>query len=289
MMRSLLRNPEACMACVEGSPAAVAVHNKTEWLALFADCAVVEDPVGSKPQINLRDSRGQSSLERFYETFIASNDIRFHVDHDVICAGAVVRDLDIEIRMSPKVIVRVPMHLLYELTSETGEVRIKRLAAHWELGPMVRQQMRYGLASAVVGFHAFWRMLKNMGLSGVQGFAQARETIGDVGKQKVEAFVAAFNKRNERAFAALFAPDGMVAWPYGHDEAASDWRLPGGTLRVEKLLSAGRVTSATVFYQEGGQEQRGVALFQFDRQNLLLRRAQFFFERVPAPGLQAEA
>ncbi len=277
-MRSLLRDREACMACVEGSPAAVAVHNKPQWLSLFADCAVVEDPVGSKPQINLCDDRGQSPLGRFYETFIAKNEIRFHVEHDVVCAGAVVRDLDIEIRMSAKVSVRVPMHLLYELTAEGGEVRIKRLAAHWELAPMVRQQMRYGLASALVGLHSFWRMFKHMGLSGIQGFAQARQTIGDTGKDKAQGFVTAFNSKNEKALSALFATDGMVAWPYGHDCTASEWHLPQGVLRVEKLLSAGRVTTATVYYQNGEQQQRGVALFQFDRQKLLLRRVQFFIE-----------
>mgnify|MGYP000678131720 CR=1 FL=1 len=276
-MRTLLRDREACMACVEGSPAAVAVHNKPEWLSLFADCAVVEDPVGSKPQINLRD-KDSGPLGRFYETFIAGNEIRFHVDHDVVCPGAVVRDLDIEIRMSAKVSVRVPMHLLYELTAEGGEVRIKRLAAHWELAPMIKQQMRFGFASALVGIHSFWRMLKHMGLSGVQGFAQARQTIGDTGKAKAQAFVTAFNSKSEKALAALFAPDGMVAWPYGHDCALQDWAIPGGMLRVEKLLSAGRVTTATVYYQNGDQQQRGVALFQFDRQQLLLRRVQFFME-----------
>lgn len=277
-MRNLLWNREACLACVEGSPAAVAVHNKPEWLSLFADCAVVEDPVGSKPQINLPDKSGHSALGRFYETFIAGNEIRFHVDHDVVCAGAVVRDLDIEIRMSAKVSVRVPMHLLYELTSEGGELRIKRLAAHWELRPMLKQQMRYGLASAVVGVHAFWRMLKHMGFSGVQGFAQARQTIGDAGKDRAQAFVAAFNAKSEKAIAALFTAEGMVAWPYGHDCAVSEWQLPDGSLRIEKLLSAGRVTTATVHYQRGERPQRGVALFQFDRQKALLRRVQFFIE-----------
>ncbi|MFT5605700.1 MAG: hypothetical protein ACI9G5_002672 [Paracoccaceae bacterium] len=277
-MRTLLRDREACMACVEGSPAAVAVHNKSAWLSLFADYAVVEDPVGSKPQINLRDHRRQSPLGCFYETFIANNEICFHVDHDVVCAGAVVRDLDIEIRMSAKVSVRVPMHLLYELTSEGGEVRIKRLAAHWELAPMMKQQMRYGLASALVGLDSFCRMLKHMGLAGVQGFAQARQTVGDSGKKQAQAFVTAFNSKSEKALKALFVTDALVAWPYGHDCNLSEWDLPEGLLRVEKLLSAGRVTTATVYYRRGEQQQRGVALFKFDRQQLLLRRVQFFLE-----------
>lgn len=278
-MRTLLRDKQACLACVEGSPAAVAVHNKPEWLSLFADCAVVEDPVGSKPQINLPDDSGQSPLSRFYETFIAANDIRFDVDYDVVCSGAVVRDLDIEIRMSEKVKVRVPMHLLYELTTENGEVRIKRLAAHWELQPMLRQQMQYGLASAVAGISSFWRMLRHMGLSGLSGFLQARETVGEAGKQKVQALVSAFNQKQGRALERLFTDDGMIAWPYGHDARVAFWDIPAGSLRVEKLLSAGRVTTATVFYREGEVEKRGVAIFQFDRRNLLMRNAQFFMEQ----------
>ncbi len=277
-MRSLLRDKQACLACVEGSPAAVAVHNKPEWLSLFADCAVVEDPVGSRPQINLPDDSGQSPLSQFYETFIAANDIRFDVDYDVVCAGAVVRDLDIEIRMSDKVRVRVPMHLLYELTTENGEVRIKRLAAHWELKPMLRQQMQYGLASAVAGVSSFWRMLRHMGLSGLSGFLQARETVGEAGKEKVEAFVSAFNQKQNRALERLFTDDGLLAWPYGHDTRVAFWVTPPGTLRVEKLLSAGRVTTATVYYKEGEVEKRGVAIFHFDRRNLLIRNAQLYME-----------
>ena len=278
-MRTLLRNRDACLACVEGSPAAVAVHDKPQWLSLFADCAVVEDPVGSKPQINLREGRDDCGpLGRFYETFIAANQITFHVDHDVVCTGAVVRDLDIEIAMSDKVRVRVPMHLLYELTSENGEIRIRRLAAHWELGPMLRQQMQFGLASAVVGVHAFWRMLKNLGLSGIQGFALARNTVGEEGKERVRRFIAALNNDHKRKLETLFADDGIIEWPYGHDRLAREWDLPKGEFRLGKLISAGRVTTATVYHRVDGREQRGVALFQFDRDQLLLRRVQWFME-----------
>ncbi len=278
-MRTLLRDKQALMTCVEGSPAAVAVHNKPEWLSLFADCAVVEDPVGSKPQINLADDTGQSPLSRFYETFIAANDIIFHVENDVVCTGAVVRDLEIEIRMSEKVTVRVPMHLLYELTTENGEVRIKRLAAHWELMPMLRQQMQFGLASAVAGVSSFWRMLRHMGLSGLQGFLQARETVGEEGKKKVEALVAAFNNKQNRALERLFTDDGLLAWPYGHDQRVAFWDMPEGKLRIEKLISAGRATSATFHYRNGDTEKRGVMIVHFDRRNLLVSSAQFFMEQ----------
>ena len=37
---------DACLALVERSPAAVAVHDKAAWLALFTRYNIVEDPVG---------------------------------------------------------------------------------------------------------------------------------------------------------------------------------------------------------------------------------------------------
>ena len=136
-----------CLRLVERSPAAVRAHDKQAWLALFAIHHVVEDPVGSTPHRtgvpgNRGRQRGAAPLSRFYDTFIAANDIRFHVDRNIVCGLHVVRDLTIEIAMSPQVTVHVPMHLLYELTEEGGELRISRLAAHWELWPMLRQQQR---------------------------------------------------------------------------------------------------------------------------------------------------
>ena len=131
-----------CLALVECSPAAVAAHDKQGWLQIFARDCVVEDPVGSVPHVCSAGDQGPDSpLSRFYDTFISANDICFLVERDIVCDRHVVRDLSIEITMSPQVVVTVPMHLLYELTQQDGELRIARLAAHWELGPMLRQQM----------------------------------------------------------------------------------------------------------------------------------------------------
>ena len=67
------------------SPAAVAAHDKAAWLGLFARYSLVEDPVGSRPCVSRpSDSTHNGPLARFYDTFIAANDIRFVVERDMI-------------------------------------------------------------------------------------------------------------------------------------------------------------------------------------------------------------
>ena len=78
-----------CLRFVEGSPAAVGDHDKAAWLELFARYNIVEDPVGSRPHLSgVYDGRsrrrGSGPLARFWDTFIAPNQIRFQVDHDFV-------------------------------------------------------------------------------------------------------------------------------------------------------------------------------------------------------------
>ncbi len=92
------------LATVARSPAAVAAGDRAAWVSIFAHFNIVEDPVGSRPHHSgifdaKAGKRCQAPLERFFDTFIAPNDIRFHVDRDIVCENHVVRDLTIEISM----------------------------------------------------------------------------------------------------------------------------------------------------------------------------------------------
>ncbi len=278
-MSNLLSDRAACLACVEQSPQAVAAHDKARWLGLFAPAAVVEDPVGSRPVVNQGSDAVGGPIGRFYETFIAANDIRFHVQRDIVCGGCAVRDLEIEIRMSAKVVVRVPMHLIYELTELDGELKIKRLAAHWELAPMLRQQMQYGLASMTAGTAAFWRMLRYLGLSGVVGFAEARRTVGEPGRRLAQQFAAAFSRGDAQGLRRLFAGSGTVAWPAGQEQPAASWELPATPteLKLGKTLVAGNYVTAS--FSLGGSDARsGVLEFQLQPDGERIRRLRCFME-----------
>lgn len=170
---------------VLASPRAVAVHDRAAWVGLFTRDAVVNDPVGSAPH------RGYDAIARFYDTFIAPNDIVFEVAHDFAGPATVVRDLAITITMSTGARVRVPMHLRYEIAVEDGDLRISYLAAYWELLPMVGQLMTTGLAGLHAGTRLGGLLLRNQGVAGLRGMARACTGIGRTGKQITHRLCAA--------------------------------------------------------------------------------------------------
>lgn len=215
---------------VLGSPAAVAVHDKKAWLGLFADRHVVEDPVGGRPVLGgLYDRRsrvrGGEPLARFWDTFIAPNDIRFHVENDDIVSGLdVVRDVTIETRLGGGVVAKAPMHLLYETTLDDGAPRIRRIAAHWEVAPMFAQVAGIDRAKLGVAAAMSARMLKLQGLGGSIAFGLAVRSVGERGKQAVRRLVDDAQRGDRRALDLL-----------------------GGTAveNVTKLIAAGDAVTAT--------------------------------------------
>ena len=70
------------------SMGAVKAKDKTGWLALFEDDAVVEDPVGGFDPWDLtgEGQRGKEAIGKFYDTFSASQAaMEFEVHHLVGC------------------------------------------------------------------------------------------------------------------------------------------------------------------------------------------------------------
>lgn len=200
---------DTLLALAHASPAAVAAHDKQAWLDLFAYRHVVEDPVGGRPvHGGLSDrrsgERGNAPLARFWETFIAPNDIRFQVEREDIVDGLnVVRDVTIETRLSGDVTAKAPMHLLYEATVDDGAPRIRRIAAHWEVGPMFAQVAGVSPAKLRVGAGMGARMLRLQGLGGSLAFGAAVRSVGAPGKRAVQRFVESAASGNGEALRML--------------------------------------------------------------------------------------
>jgi len=284
MAREIAR--KRCIETVMKSPAAVATHDKLAWLSIFADLSVVEDPIGSKPHVNgafdaRSGRRGNGPLARFYDTFIAPNHIAFHVARDIVNAAHVVRDLTIEITMSPQVTVRVPMHLLYELRDESGEIKIQRLAAHWELLPMLKQLMAIGLPALKVGNTLGLRMFKNLGVAGIAGFMCGLRTIGESGKHTVTQFADVLSRQDFPAMVDLFAGNNAgVDAPFGTAHYTPIELAQSGAfkLSVSKLLASGFTVSATVAVATADASKNGVGLFEFDAKSRKLYRVRLYWE-----------
>ncbi|MBI2382542.1 MAG: nuclear transport factor 2 family protein [Gammaproteobacteria bacterium] len=243
----------------KASPAAVAVHDRAGWLALYASDGLVNDPVGSRPHV------GRAALERFYDTFIAPNAIRFRSNQDLVCGSTVVRDVTIQTTMPSGLRLDVPAHLLYEIAEEGGALRIRRLYAHWELLPMVGQALRTGFKGLWTFTALSGRMLARQGLGGVFGFMRGFFGVGRAGKRRAQALLGNW-KRGDAAWAAQqLEPDATVEVAVGGDatlaELVSRLRLRGWT----KMLAAGRTVTASLTLEIDGQARRGVVLLRFDR------------------------
>jgi len=82
------------------SMAAVEAGDRTAWLALFADDAVVEDPIGpSMFDVDGAGHHGAEGIAAFYDTVIAPNQVRFAIresyaaGHEVANVGTITTTL----------------------------------------------------------------------------------------------------------------------------------------------------------------------------------------------------
>lgn len=237
---------------VLASPHAVAAHDRAAWVGLFARDAVVNDPVGAAPH------RGPDAIARFYDTFIAPNDIVFDVAHDFAGPATVVRDLAITITMSTGAQVRVPMHLRYEIATENGDLRISHLAAYWELLPMIGQLMRTGIAGLWAGTRLGGLLLRNQGVSGLVGMAQACTGIGRTGKEIAHRLCAAAAAGDAATVTELAGGRETVRLWSGESVSVPELVARARGLRCGKTLAAGRSVTAS------GETPDGPVLLIFD-------------------------
>ncbi len=209
------------LALVCASPAAVMAHDKPAWLALFARDHVLEDPVGGRPVVGgLYDrrsgGRGSGPLSRFWDTFIAPNDVTMEVRNEIIDGNVVARVAMIETRTPTGVVVHTAAHLVYELTREDGAMRIRRLAAHWEVGPVLRQLL--GLAPERLRAMAQQtrRLIALQGIGGTMAFLRSVPSVGDAGKAALTELLAAAGRGDDGARRLLgglvpTAPTALIA------------------------------------------------------------------------------
>lgn len=269
---------QECLDLVLRSPAAVAIHDKQAWLAIFAHYNIVEDPVGSKPHLSGvydgRDGqRGFAPLSRFYETFIAANQIAFQVERDVVCGLEVIRDLTMVIRMSPAVTVQVPMHLKYELIDQGGELKVQRLAAFWELGPMLKQQLGLDWSVLKAATSSGLRMMKYLGVGGAFNFMRALRSIGAEGKNKTLDFIRWINvgkSVGKNAGESTGMDNQSLALNAQFIMEQGEWlsleRLMNNGVRITtgKILAAGNFISVSCQLELEQKHYHGIAFVEFN-------------------------
>ncbi|MEV0297737.1 ketosteroid isomerase family protein [Nocardia sp. NPDC050710] len=231
---------EDLLAAVQASPRAVAAHDRTAWVDLFGTDAAVNDPVGSRPHI------GRAAIERFYDTFIGPNTIAFDVRRDIVARQTVLRDLFIATTMSTGATVRVPMHLRYDLAEVDGEWKIARLAAHWELAPMIVQLLRTGLPGLGAALKLGPQLVVNQGVSGAIGMMRALISVGRAGKSATTELFTAAAATDIGRVRGLLGDRVALELPAGTPVSVEEFTNRARNMRWDKLIAAGRTVTATV-------------------------------------------
>jgi steroid delta-isomerase len=114
------------------SQAAVKVKDRAGWLSLFAEDAVVQDPIGPSPfDPEGTGHRGPEAIAAFYDTVIAPNEeITFEIEDSYLC-GDEVADVGVIRTVLPGGKHVAVVHGVYTYRSN-GAGQLVALRAFWE-------------------------------------------------------------------------------------------------------------------------------------------------------------
>lgn len=107
---------------------------KQRWLALFAENAVVEDPIGPSPlDPEGKGHRGREAIGRFWDMAIEPVSIRFDIERSYACGREVANVGTITTRGPDGSEARVEGVFTYRVDDQG---RIEALRAYWEFDRM---------------------------------------------------------------------------------------------------------------------------------------------------------
>jgi hypothetical protein len=256
---------------IRQSPAAVAAHERQAWLDLFADDAIVEDPVGSTAV-----RKGDGTLAGFWDTFIASSQIRLEILADYVDGDDAMRDVVMHTQLARGVELHVPAYLLYETRAQGGGRRLARMAGHWTIRHSGRQSRSLRALRPMATL--FVRMLRHLGPAWMKAYLASQSSgVGLRGVRGAEALATAVSARDTAALAELFVPTAEIRSGAGRTSPAA-WlaSLPAGSrLSVEAPIAAGWVTACR-FRLEGPAPSHGLALLTTSPTERRLLGVRFF-------------
>lgn len=268
---------EALLRTAKASPEVAAQHDKAGWLALYADDAIVEDPVGTpESQKGRRPGRLGDELGRFYEAFIAASDIEMVTRCDIVSDMYVFRAVDIHTtNRKTGLQMVVPANLLYEIVERHGSLAIRRMQAHWELSRMSRVLMSKGLIGARTIAVMNWLMLRAFGPRWLMAYFQAsQQGVGRAGKALVERLASEIGGDAD----SCFATGAVIELPGGATASASGFFDGCTALEVRDLLASGATVSGLASIEWGARAREAGFVAEMEPGADRITRLRWFWE-----------
>lgn len=272
---------EARLRAARRSPELANLHDRSGWLALYAEDAIVEDPVGSPPcQRGVFTRPGsKDDLERFYETFIAPCAIRVEERGDYVVGDCVVRDVVLHVRLTGGGGAAIPAVLQYDLVDRGGKLLVKRMRAHWDAGRNGREMLAQGLRGKLTSILSGVRLFRVLGKDWAKRYvAGTKRGIRREGAEKIAALAKALSSGDAKALDALAVPDATVVLPGATPTPLR--ALDGAALGLELVdpISSGFVTVARCRAHSGGRDVKGIGFVDFDPDSKRVASVRLFWE-----------
>ena len=110
--------------------------DKQNWLDLFAEDAIVQDPIGKSPLDPVGNGhKGREAIEKFYDTVIANGNIEFNILESIPCADECANFAQI-VNVVGDVKIETKMIVIYRVNSDD---KIVSLRAFWDYEKMEDQ------------------------------------------------------------------------------------------------------------------------------------------------------
>ena len=110
--------------------------DKQNWLDLFAEDAIVQDPIGKSPlDPDGNGHKGKGAIEKFYDTVIANGNIEFNILESIPCAEECANFAEIKNIVGDEKI-ETKMIVIYRVNSDD---KIVSLRAFWDYQEMEDQ------------------------------------------------------------------------------------------------------------------------------------------------------
>ncbi len=110
--------------------------DKQNWLDLFAEDAIVQDPIGKSPlDPDGNGHKGKGAIEKFYDTVIANGNIEFNILESIPCADECANFAQI-VNIVGDVKIETKMIVIYRVNSDD---KIVSLRAFWDYQKMEDQ------------------------------------------------------------------------------------------------------------------------------------------------------
>lgn len=275
--RSSSPSREALLRTAKASPDIASRHDKDGWLALYADDAVLEDPVGT-PSSHRGRRRGRLGDEvgRFYEAFIARSSIDMIVRKDIVSDMHVFRAVDIHTtNLKTGMEMVVPANLLYEIVVRGEGLAIRRMQAHWELNRMSRILMSEGALGARTIAVMNWSMLRAFGPKWLARYFRASQRgVGRKGKDHLLRLASNLHAGARDCFAA----DASVELPGGATASATEFLEGCAELELRDLLASGRTVSGLATIEWGARNREAGFVAELDSDAEHVTRLRWFWE-----------